>query len=460
MAGFIAVVLFAVQKKGTDKISTAFGPLMVIWFLSLSISGIAAIFYDPSVFKALNPYYGIDFLGHHGLAGFFVLSEVTLCATGGEALYADMGHLGREPIVRAWYIVFFALILCYLGQGAFLIHHPQTKNILFGMVFSQAKLLYIPFLILSIIATIIASQAMISGMFSIVYQGITTRIMPMLKIEYTSSERQSQIYIGVANWFLLISVLFIMVEFQESARLGAAYGLAVTGTMTITGIMMTWIFWLRNQKWRSLLSFIILTITSVYYLSNTLKIPHGGYWSLVIAVIPLAVILLYREGQKKLYRAIRPMPMGTFLAGYREVYQKMSKIKGCALYFARDPKVVPPYIIHTMLTNNIIYEDNIIVSVVNMEKPLGVESQFKETIDKGLRAFEVRLGYMEVPDVGKILHKAGINEKAIFYGIEDIYTENFFWQIFAIIKKLTPNIVQFYKLPSNRIHGVVTRVNI
>jgi KUP system potassium uptake protein len=460
IAGLIAIIIFAVQKKGTDKVSTAFGPLMIIWFLSLSVSGIIAIVYDPSVFKAINPYYGINFLGHHGISGFFVLSEVTLCATGGEALYADMGHLGREPIVRAWYIVFGALVLNYLGQGAFLIHHPQTKNVLFGMVLSQARLLYIPFLLLSIIATVIASQAMISGMFSIVYQGITTRIMPMLKIEYTSTERQSQIYIGFTNWFLLLSVLFIMVEFQQSSRLGAAYGLAVTGTMTITGIMMTWIFWLRNQKWRSLLSLIVFLITSVFFLSNTLKIPHGGYWSVIIAAIPLAVIVLYREGQKRLYRAIRPMSIGTFLTGYREVYRKMSKIKGCALFFARDPKVVPPYIIHTMLTNNIIYEDNIIVSVVNMEKPLGVESQFKETIDKGLRAFEVRLGYMEVPDVGKILHKAGIDEKAIFYGIEDIYTKNFFWQIFAIIKKLTPNIVQFYKLPSNKIHGVVTRINL
>ena len=138
----------------------------------------------------------------------------------------------------------------------------------------------------------------------------------------------------------------------------------------------------------------------------------------------------------------------------------MSKIKGCALFFARDPKVVPPYIIHTMLRNNIIYEDNIIVSVVKMEKPLGIESRFGKSIAKGLRAFEIRLGYMEVSDVGKILRDAGIDEKAIFYGTEDIYTKNVFWQIFAIIKKLTPNIVQFYKLPSNKIHGVVTHVNI
>lgn len=460
LAGLIAFILFYFQKKGTDKVAAAFGPLMLIWFAALSVYGMAAIIDDPSVFKALNPYYGINFLIHHGFSGFFVLSEVTLCATGGEALYADMGQLGRAPIRRAWYFVFGALILNYLGQGAFLTHHPETKNILFGMAFSQSKLLYIPFLGLSIIATVIASQAMISGMFSIVYQGITTRIMPMLKIDYTSTKRQSQIYIGFTNWFLLFCVLIIMVEFQQSSRLGAAYGLAVTGTMTITGILMTWIFWLRKRKGRFSLSLMILMITSVYFLSNTLKIPHGGYWSIIIAAIPLAVIVLYREGSKRLYRAIRPLTMEIFLVGYREVYQKMSKIKGCALFFARDPKIVPPYIIHTILKNNIIYEDNIIVSVVKMEKPLGIESQFKETIEKGLRAFEIRLGYMEMPDIEGIIRDAGINEKAIFYGVEDIYTQNFFWNIFAIIKKLTPTIVQFYKLPSNKSHGVVTRVNI
>jgi len=215
IAGLIAVILFSVQKKGSDKVSALFGPLMVIWFLSLILSGLAAILYTPLVFKAVNPYYGIQFLMRHGLEGFFVLSEVTLCATGGEALYADMGHLGREPIVKAWDFVFIALVLNYLGQGAFLIQHPEAKNILFAMVFSQAEFLYVPFLILSIFATVIASQAMISGLFSIVYQGITTRIMPMLKIEYTSKELQSQIYIGFVNWFLLISVLFIMVEYPR-----------------------------------------------------------------------------------------------------------------------------------------------------------------------------------------------------------------------------------------------------
>ncbi|MGQ9500294.1 MAG: KUP/HAK/KT family potassium transporter, partial [Dissulfurimicrobium sp.] len=242
VAGVIAVTLFLFQKKGTEKVAAAFGPLMLIWFLVLAISGIASIIHVPSVLKAVSPCYAIEFLKQHGLAGFFVLSEVILCATGGEALYADMGHLGRIPITKAWYIVFAALLLNYLGQGAFVIEHPEVKNVLFGMIYSQAQIFYIPFLILSIMATIIASQAMISGMFSIVYQGITTHAMPLLKVDYTSTRLRSQIYIGSVNWFLLVSVLFIMYEFKESSQLAAAYGLAVTGTMTLTGLMMTWIF--------------------------------------------------------------------------------------------------------------------------------------------------------------------------------------------------------------------------
>jgi KUP system potassium uptake protein len=209
IGGIIAIVLFSLQSKGSGKISWAFGPIMLLWFASLATFGIVSIFYTPGVLKAVNPYYGIRFLLDNGIMGFFVLSEVILCATGGEALFADMGHLGREPILNAWKLVFFALIFNYLGQGAFLIRNPGLTNILFEMVNQQASVIYIPFLILSIIATIIASQAMISGVFSIVYQGITTRIMPMLKIDYTSGQFRSQIYISTVNWMLLISVLYM-----------------------------------------------------------------------------------------------------------------------------------------------------------------------------------------------------------------------------------------------------------
>ncbi|UKL13659.1 KUP/HAK/KT family potassium transporter [Dissulfurimicrobium hydrothermale] len=458
VAGVIAVTLFLFQKKGTEKVAVAFGPLMVLWFLALAISGIVSIIHAPSVLKALSPHYAIKFLMEHGVAGFFVLSEVILCATGGEALYADMGHLGRMPIIRAWYIVFAALLLNYLGQGAFVIRHPEVKNVLFGMVYRQAQALYIPFLILSIAATVIASQAMISGMFSIIYQGITTRVMPLLKVEYTSTRLRSQIYIGSVNWFLLFSVLFIMYEFRESNRLAAAYGLAVTGTMTLTGIMLTWIFYLKNNMAKTALSSFVTLVDLTFLLSNLYKIPHGGYWSIIIAAFPLSTILVYTSGQKKLYRTLKPLERDIFLKGYNELYKNTNKIKGTALFFAKVTDKFPPYIVHTMFINNIVYEDNIIVSIVKCDTPFGVMGYFKDKLADGLRIFEIQLGYMEVIDVEDLLKEAGIDEKVIFYGIEDIITSNFIWKLFAIIKKLTPTFVQFYKLPPNKMHGVITQV--
>ena len=458
ISGVIAIILFSFQKQGAGKVARAFGPLMLLWFLSLAVSGLVSIFQFPAIVKAVNPYYAIRFLAENGISGFFVLSEVILCATGGEALYADMGQLGRKPIIRAWFLVFGALLLNYLGQGAFLIKHPEAKNVLFEMIFFHANILYAPFLVLSIVATIIASQAMISGMFSIVYQGITTHIMPMFKVEYTSAELRSQIYVGFVNWFLLVAVLFIMVEFQESSRLAAAYGLAVTGTMTLTGIMMTWIFHLRGKMFYAAVSSFVVFVDIVFLLSNLYKIPHGGYWSIILASIPFAIIILYTSGQKRLYSAVSHIDLDTFLEKYKKAYKSMNKIKGTALFFARDIGNISPYIVRTMFNHNIIYDDNIIVSLVRRDDPFGVSGFFKGSLAEGLRRFEIQMGYMEVVNVEKILMEAGIIERAIFYGLEDIVTKNFFWSVFSIIKKLSPAYVQFYKLPAEKLCGIISRV--
>ncbi len=458
IASVIALLLFMFQKHGTNKVATSFGPLMLLWFFSLSISGIVSIISAPVVIKAINPHYAINFLLSNGIIGFFVLSEVVLCATGGEALYADIGHLGRKPIIRGWYFVFFALVLNYMGQCAFLIHKPEAKNVLFEMIYSQAHFLYIPFLVLSIVATVIASQAMISGMFSIIYQAINTHIMPMFKVDYTSSELRSQIYIGFVNWFLLLAVLFIMVEFKESHSLATAYGLAVTGTMTITGIMMTWIFYLRGKKCLMLVSFIVTLFDIVYLLSNIYKIPHGGYWSIILASFPLMTIILYTKGQKRLYKMIDFMPLEDFLLKFERVYGITERIPGTALFLLKDFKEIPYYIVQTMFFHSIIYEDNIFVSIIKKDEPFGITGFFKEDLTEGLRVFEIQMGYMEVIKIEEVLREAGIEEKAIYYGVEDIITSNIFWQLFSIIKKVTHHFVQFYKFPSRKLHGVITRV--
>ena len=460
IAAIIAIALFCFQKKGTEKVTRAFGPIMVLWFLALTVSGLISVSHYPEILKAVNPYYAVKFLTTQGLMGFFVLSEVILCATGGEALYADMGHLGKKPIIQAWSVVFFALAICYLGQGAFLVHNPDAKNVLFAMIYNQTHFLYVPFLILSILATIIASQALISAMFSIVYQGINTRIMPMFKVDYTSQELRTQIYIATVNWFLLFFVVMIMFQFRESSNLAAAYGLAVTGTMSITGIMMSWIFFLKKNYLKFSFAVIVTIVDIMFLTANMFKIPHGGYWSVIIAFIPFATILIYTRGQRKLYSKLHPVPLDKFLVKFNEIYKNECKINGAALFFIKDIDRIPPYIYNTICSNNIIYQENIFVSINILDEPFGIDCCFKDEVTEGLKNFEIQAGYMELLDLEKILHNAGIQDKVIFYGMEEIMTDNLIWKFFLLIKKVTPSFVQFYSIPSRKLHGVVTRVNI
>jgi KUP system potassium uptake protein len=458
IAALIACILFLFQSRGTDQVARAFGPLMVLWFAALTLSGLFSISGYPEIVEAVNPWYALEFFRDNGLSGFLVLSEVILCATGGEALYADMGHLGRKPIIRAWYFVFAALVVNYLGQGAFLLQHPHAKNTLFEMVRSQSPLLYVPFLILTVLATVIASQALISGVFSIVYQGITTRIMPLMKVRYTSSHLKSQIYIGSVNWFLLALVICIMLLFKKSENLAAAYGLAVTGTMAITGVMMTWIFSRSGKKWKVPFAAAVTVVDLVFLVANLNKLPHGGYWSLILAGVPFGTILVWTQGQRALYRALAPLTLETFLPSYRGVYRAGNTINGTALFFTKQWDVIPPYLVHCMLRSGIVYQRNVLISIIRNDDPFGLATELKEDLGPGLDALEIRAGYLEVIEIEKILKKQRITEKVIFYGVEDIVTSNPVWRLFSVIKRLTPNFVQFHKLAPSRLQGVVTRV--
>lgn len=455
----ITLALFSIQKKGTEHVSKMFGPIMLVWFLSLGISGVLSLTHAPMMLKALDPIHGLRYITHHGLAGFFVLSEVILCATGAEALYADMGHLGRRPITEAWSFVLPVLMLNYLGQGAFLLAHPDCKNILFGMVLSQSKYLYIPFLITSILATIIASQAMISGLFAIVYQGINTRILPLFKVEYTSEKIGSQIYIATANWFLMFFVILVCLFFKESANLASAYGFAVTGTFTITGIMMGTIFFLRRNYFNFLITLVLIINDFAFLLATFSKIHTGAYWSIIIATIPFCLIVLYIEGQRKMYKSLSLMDKETFLTEYERLYKDVNKIEGTALFFARGIERVPPYIVQTMFINNIIYKENTFVQVNKTNEAFGLHYELNN-VSEGLSVLSIDVGYMEVLRLEKVLKALDIEERAIFYGVEDIETNNFFWHIFALIKKITPTFVSFYKMPVNKIHGVITQVKL
>jgi KUP system potassium uptake protein len=255
----------------------------------------------------------------------------------------------------------------------------------------------------------------------------------------------------------MIAVIFVMFFFQKSGNLAAAYGMAVTGSMTITALMMIMVFSRTTKKWKVPIVAIIALIDLVYFTSTFSKFPHGAYWSLILASIPFATILIWTNGQRSLYKALRPLELEIFMLSYEQIYAK-GHIAGTALFFLKGLDVIPPYIVHCVIRSNIIYERNIFISIVRTDDPFEVSCHHKKDVGTGLEFFEVNAGYMEVLDIEKLLTDNGIKEKVIFYGIEDIETRNPIWKIFALIKKLTPNFVQFNKLPAAKLQGVVTRV--
>jgi len=460
IAILITFLLFAFQRYGTEKISLAFGPIMFIWFIFISTSGLKALLLQPYILHAISPTYGLQFLYNHGFIGFLLLAKVILCATGSEALYTDMGHLGRRPILSAWFFVFPALCLIYLGQGAFLLTHPNVHNIFYEMTLFQFQPFSIPILLLSIIATVIASQAMISGLFSIVYQAVAMHIIPRLHVEYTSRKMMSQIFIPSVNNFLLIFVLFTIIKFQTAQNLTDAYGIAVTGTMTITAILLTAIFFLKKMYLKGLVAFFLIFINSAFLASNIFKIPTGGYWSLLIASIPLILIIIYALGQRKLYNMMKFITIAGFIDKFTRLAGKIHRIKGTALYLSSSTDNIPTYIVTTMFTNGIIYEENIIVKVETMKIAFGLTTHFKQQITPGFSKLIIKIGYMEVINIEKVLTSLDIHPKVIFYGLEDIRTKNLFWRIYMLIKKMTSSFVQFYRFPVNKLHGVVVQVDL
>ncbi|WP_292368488.1 KUP/HAK/KT family potassium transporter [Methanoregula sp. UBA64] len=458
IAALIAIGLFIIQKKGTEHVAWMFGPVMLVWFVALGVTGAIAIIAAPQVLLALSPTFAFAFVMENGITSFFVMSAVILCVTGGEALYADMGHLGREPIIKGWYCIFPALVLSYLGQGAYVIAGGSTKNVLFSMVHAIIPIGYVPFLILSIAATVIASQAMISGMFSIVYQAMNTKLLPRMKIDYTSAELRSQIYIDTINWLLMVAVLVVMIGFGSSESLSSAYGLAVAGTMLISAILMLLIFILRAEAVKAMVCGLLIEVDVLFLLSSFVKIPTGAYWSVLIAALPFVIILAYIRGQDRLHDMLRPVPLEDFIPKYTAAYNSLPKIHGTALYFTGEVSKVSSYVPQIFFQNEILYENNIFVSIVTHDKPFGVTTEFDTNLAPGLQVFTVRCGYMEIIDLIQLLRAQGIEEKTIFYGIENIVSDRFFWKIYSIIKKVTPPFVQFYTLPPEKIHGVVTRV--
>lgn len=280
-----------------------------------------------------------------------------------------------------------------------------------------------------------------------------------MKVAYTSSQMKSQIYIPVVNGTLMCAVIFMILIFQKSENLAAAYGMAVTGSMTITALMMVLVFsQIKKWKWKLPFAVIVSGIAFAFFVATWSKLSHGAYWSLILAAIPLSLILIWTKGQKRLFKSLRPLDLETFLISYEQIYAKGRNIAGTALYFCRGYTMISPYIVHSIFRSNIIYERNILISISRTDEPFGIKVDLKQDLAPGLEALEVEAGYREIFDLEGLIKEQGIQEKVIFYGVEDIVTRNPIWRIFSVIKRITPNFVQFSKLPPSRLQGIVTRV--
>ena len=278
-----------------------------------------------------------------------------------------------------------------------------------------------------------------------------------MKIKYTSTEIKSQIYIGAVNWLLLGAVLLMVLIFKNSENISAAYGLAVTATMTISAIFLIWIF--KNQKKynKSIISAIVLLVDVLFLIAVFTKIPNGGYWSLFIAFLATIVIQIWIRGIEKLGKKFRSVSLEVFMESFNQVYKTESKLKGEAIYFTREFNKISPYIMHCIIRSGIMYEKNHLVSIKIKDMPFGIQFSKMEELSEGLYRTIVNLGYMEVPNLPKLFKENGFNEKVIFYGADEIITKKPVYKLFAFAKKLTPTFASFYNFPYNKLHGVVTR---
>ena len=455
----IFIFLFSIQKGGADKIYPLFSPIMLVWFLSLLIVGFIEILKVPNILIALNPLFAIEFIIKNGLLSFIILSEVILAATGGEALYSDMGHIGKERIQKSWFFfVFPSLTFNYLGQGAYLIRNPSSQSVFFEMFKENFPYLYIPFLILTISATIIASQAIITAVFSLFFQASNLGFFPRIRFKHLSKELYGQIYSSFINYTLFVLVVLIVIIFKKTENLGHAYGFSVALTMLITGILLSILHFHRKEWILFFLSIFITICDLLFVLSGTLKIPNGAYIPIVIAVFLIFIIINYTKGQRKVYEKLQPVDFKEFEVMFDNAYENANKIKGTAVFLVRDYQKVPPYVINVMFNQAIIYERNVFLSLVKKDEPFGIKFGFEKELLPGLDLFKIEFGYLEFVNVEEILKESGIDEKVIFYGIEEIVTNKWFYKIFAFIKKISPRFDEFYNFPSNKMHGVISRV--
>jgi len=406
----ILALLFLVQRRGTARIGGVFGPVMLVWFLFIAVMGSIQVAAVPQVLEAVNPVYAVRFFQHNGFRGFEVLGSAVLAITGGEALYADMGHFGRRPIRQSWYVVVFpALLLNYCGQGALLLlDHSARANPFYALV---PRSLLVPSVVLATVATIIASQALISGAFSLTRQAVQLGYVPRLNVVHTSRESEGQIYLPAVNDFLMVACIALVLGFRESSKLAAAYGVAVTGTMLVTTIVYNHI---ARHAWHwSLLrcaavTGLFLSFDIPYFLANLLKFPQGGWVPIVIAVVIFACFTTWKRGRAELAErfAASALTVDTFLQDLQR--HPVTRVRGTAVFLSSSTTLVSPVLLHHLKHNQVLHEQVILLSVLPLNVPeVPMEQRVQvEPLGQGFQRVVAKYGYRQSPRVPEILRRA------------------------------------------------------
>ena len=473
----VLVVLFAVQRKGTAGIGFVFGPIMLAWFIVLAVAGVINVASAPQVLGALNPLVGVQFMLQHGVGAFIALGAIVLAVTGAEALYADMGHFGRKPIRAAWFgLVFPALAANYLGQGALLIADAQAIENPFYRLFPGWLLL--PMVGLATVATVIASQAVISGAYSMTKQAVQLGFLPRMHIIHTSAREMGQIYLPAINWMLLVSVVAAVIGFGSSTNLASAYGIAVTGTMLITTILTFWVIrygWKYNWLLCVLATGFFLLIDLAFFSANTLKVAQGGWFPLVIAAAVFTVMVTWKRGREILVERLRSqaIPLGPFIESV--IADEIPRMPRTAVFLMASPDGVPRALLHNLMHNNVLHRRIVFLTVVYAEVPY-VPLPGRVLIDTlGNEFYRVRIfyGFMDEPDIPAALERCDCE------GLEfDLFATSFFvsretvvpvaggemahWrkELFATVADLASSVVDYFKIPPNRVIELGTRVEI
>lgn len=418
----ILIALFMSQRQGTAKIGKVFGPIICLWFLTIGILGVFGILQNPSVIAALNPQYAFQFFIQNGFGGFLVLGSVFLAVTGGEALYADMGHFGRRPIQRGWFFVAFpALALNYFGQGAIILQDPQAvANPFYNLAPDWA--LY-PLVTLATLATVIASQALISGIFSVTRQAMQLGFMPRFQIVHTSSEEIGQIYLPKINWTLLVMTLWCVFEFRTSSALASAYGIAVSITMVITTLLACSVA-MSHWRWSKVKTFsvlfLFLLVDFVFLGSNLAKIGDGGWVTLAIGGFMFTVMTTWRRGRFILAQRLRSKSIA-FSEFLKQIgANPPARVSGVAIFMTGDPEGTPPALLHNVKHSKVLHSKNALLTVEHAEHPYINEFDgitFEE-LSSDFYRIKARYGFMQAPDIHQILKVC--SQKNLHFDIEEI----------------------------------------